>query len=362
MIEALQQVFAQNLAEGSEVGGSVSVWQHGAPLCTICGGDTGRGQAWAEHTLVPIYSATKPAAAACLLQALYDCCRTPELEVGDLWPAFPAPHCTVGQLLSHQVGLAALAEPAPLEDLEQCRAVIERSTPLWQPPAHGYHPQTFGPLVDILMLELTGMRVSDYWERKVRAPLGLEFFIGHVPQEHFADVAHLRTARMLSSMPQTPFYRAYFDAQSPVHRAFHSITGYGSAREMNTPAAWQCGSPAKGGVASARGVAAFYQAVLGLLPGSPFAPEVAEWLQTPLCSGHDHTLLQHTAFGCGAMCEPAEFFPLGGFGHAGAGGSFAFAAPEYGLSFAYVMRGMELGNLPGERVRRFLRVVASATL
>ena len=57
--------------------------------------------------------------------------RARELEVGDLWPAFPAPHCTVGQLLSHQVGLAALAEPAPLGDLEQCRAVIERSTPLW---------------------------------------------------------------------------------------------------------------------------------------------------------------------------------------------------------------------------------------
>ncbi len=356
-MKTLQAAFEQNLAEGLEQGGSVSVWQNGQELCTLCGGNARPEQPWLVNTLVPIYSATKAAAAACLLQALYDCCRGPELEVGDLWPRFPLPHCTIGQLLSHQCGLAALAEPAPLEDLARCRAIIERSAPLWQPPQHGYHPQTFGPMLDILMLELTGQRLSDYWEDKVRSPLGLEFYIGHVPQELYPQVAHLRTARMLGSMPRTPFYREYFDASSPVHRAFNSIVGYNSAREMNTPAAWQCGSPAKGGVASARGLAAFYQALLGLLPGSPFAAEVAEWMSTPQCSGQDLTLLQHTAFTCGAMCEPAAFFPGGGFGHAGAGGSHGFCVPSNGLSFGYVMCGMELGNLPGERVQRMLQVL-----
>ena len=134
----------------------------------------------------------------------------------------------------------------------------------------------------------------------------------------------------------------------------NSITGFHSAREMNTPAAWLSGSPAKGGVASSRGLAMFYQAILGYLASSPFAPEVAEWLSTPQCSGQDLTLLQHTAFTCGAMCEPSEFFPYGGFGHAGAGGSHGCCSPANGLSFAYVMRGMELGNLPGSRVRRLL--------
>ena len=358
MITAIQQAFEENIAAGMEQGGSVAVWQHGELLFSCCGGDTGHGSAWQPHTLVPIYSATKPAAAACLLQALYDCCRGPELEIGALWPKFPAPHCTIAQLLSHQVGLAALVEPAPLEDLEQCRCVIERSVPLWAPPRHGYHPQTFGPMVDVLMLELTGMRISDYWEQYVRRPLELEFYIGHLPHELYPQVAALRTARMRACMPSSPFYTAYFDAASPVHKAFHSIRGYDSAREMNTPAAWQCGAPAKGGVASARGLAAFYQALLGLLPASPFASEVAEWMQTPQCAGQDLTLLQHTSFTCGAMCEPAEFFPLGGFGHAGAGGSFAFAAPAHSLSFAYVMRGMELGNLPGTRVLNLLKALA----
>lgn len=353
-MKKLRTAFAENVAAVPEQGCSVSVWRQGQELCTLCGGEARPGSPWQPHTLVPIYSATKAAAAACLLQALYDCCRGPELEVGDLWPRFPLPHCSIAQLLSHQCGLAALAEPAPLEDLEQCRAVIERSTPLWQPPQHGYHPQTFGPMIDILMLELTGQRVSDYWEERVRRPLGLAFYIGHLPQEQYDHVAHLRTARLVGSMPRTPFYRAYFDAATPVHRAFNSIVGFNSAREMNTPAAWQSGSPAKGGVASARGLAMFYQALLGHLPGSPFAPDVAEWMQTPQCNGPDRTLLQHTAFTCGAMCEPAEFFPHGGFGHAGAGGSLGFCSPATGLSFAYVMGSMELGNLPGERVTRLL--------
>ena len=359
MIEALQKAFAQNVADGMEQGGSVSVWQAGQELCTLVAGEARSDVAWQPDTMVPIFSATKAAASACLLQALHDCCRGPELEVGDLWPAFPLPHCTIGQVLSHQAGLAALAYPAPLDDLEACRVAIERSTPLWQPPQHGYHPQTFGPIVDILMLELTGLRIADYWETHVRAPLGLEFYIGHVPEKLYPRVAHLRAARMLGSMPRTPFYRAYFDEHTAVHRAFHSISGFSSPREMNTPEAWQCGSPAKGGVASARGLAAFYQALMGYLPQSPFAADVLEWMNTPQCEGYDETLMQHTAFTCGAMCEPAAFFPHGGFGHAGAGGSHGCCSPQSGVSFAYVMRGMELGNLPGPRVDRLLSTLSN---
>lgn len=353
-MKALRAAFEQNVADGLELGGAVSVWQNGQELCTLYAGQAREDTPWQADTLVPVFSATKAAAAACLLQALYDCCRGPELQIGDIWPAFPLPHCTVGQLLSHQCGLAALKEPAPIDDLEQCRCMIEQSSPLWMPPKHGYHPQTFGPMVDVLMSELTGMRVSDYWETYVRAPLGLDFYIGHMPESVYPRVAYLRAARMVGRLPDTPFYRAYFDASTPVYRAFHSISGFATPREMNTPAAWQCGSPAKGGVASAPGLAAFYQALMGGVPGSPFADAVVEWMQTPLCSGQDATLLCETSFTCGAMCHPSEFFLPGGFGHAGAGGSHAFCVPASGFSFAYVMRGMELGALPGLRVQRLV--------
>ncbi len=338
-------IFRENLVGGA----SVSVWLHGQELLTLHEG-------WPEDALVPVFSATKPASALCLLMALHDCCRGPELEVGDIWPAFPAPHCTIAELLSHQCGLAALAAPAELDDLAACRVAIERSIPAWLPPQHGYHPQTFGPLVDILMLELTGMRVCDFWEQRVRRPLGLDFFIG-LPESEFPRVQMLQAPRIQPGyMQRDAFYKQYFDAQSSVYRAFHSITGYGTPREMSTPAAWQCGSPAKGGVASARGLAQFYQALM-----CDFIPaEVRDWLAIPQCCGWDHTLQQETAFTCGAMCEPAHLFPGRGFGHAGAGGSHAFCSPSTGISFAYVMNRMELGNLPGSRVENLLRVLSRA--
>jgi CubicO group peptidase (beta-lactamase class C family) len=40
---------------------------------------------------------------------------------------------------------------------------------------------------------------------------------------------------------------------------------------------------------------------------------------------------------------------LSAFGHAGAGGSLAFADPETGIGFAYLMNQMELGVLPNDR-------------
>lgn len=339
-----ERCFRQQLVGGA----SVSVWQHGQEILTLHEG-------WPDDSLVPVYSATKPAAALCLLLALHDCCQTPELEVGAIWPAFPAPRCSIAQLLSHQCGLAALAEQAPLDNLDACRAAIERSTPAWLPPQHGYHPQTFGPLVDILMLKLSGMRVGTFWEQRLRRPWNLDFYIG-LPESEFHRVAALQAPRLQPGyMQQDAFYKKYFDTGSAVYRAFHSITGYGTPREMSTPAAWQCASPAKGGVASARGLARFYQ----MLMSEAVPAVVRDWLSTPQCSGWDETLQQPTAFTCGAMCEPAHLFPGGGFGHAGAGGSHAFCTPETGLSFAYVMNRMELGNLPGKRVLSLLELLPS---
>lgn len=357
---SLAAAFDRNFTEGREYGAAVSIWHEGQEVAHFCAGLADEQRPWQPDTLVPIYSATKTASAACLLLALYDCCQGPDLAVGDLWPAFPAPDLTIGELLAHQSGLAALDEPASIFDLDACRHAIEHSHPAWGPPTHGYHPHTIGPMVDILMRELTGMRVGAFWEQRVRQPLGLDYYIG-LPVSERGRVAMLRTARLHGSMPHTPFYAALFNRTTEIHRSFHSILGLASAREMNTPAAWECASPAKGGVASARGLAAFYQALLGNLPGSPFPPEILEWMSTPQSQGMDRILLRPTTFGRGAMIEPAELFGRGGLGHAGAGGCHAFAEPDTGYSFAYTMNAMELGILPGERVLSLIDAFLSDT-
>jgi len=360
MQEVIRQ-FERNFEEGLECGASLSVWKDGQEILTLSGGQsTPEGGAWTDDTLIPIYSATKVPAASALLLALYDCCLSPELEVGTIWPAFPAPQCTIAEVLSHQAGLAALDIPAPYSDLEACRAAIERTHPAWAPPRHGYHPHTFGPLLDILMLELTGQKVTAFWEQRIRRPLELDLYIG-LPESEFPRVAMLRPPRFKGKMPSDSFYRQFFDTHTSIYRAFHSITGLASPREMNTPAAWQSGSPAKGGVASARGLAQFYQALMGKTENSPFPEDVLDWLRLPRCSGMDLTLLEPTSFTCGAMCEPSRLFGRKGFGHAGAGGSHAFCEPSTGYSFAYVMNQMEFGILPGERVQRLIQAFTSST-
>ena len=338
---------------------SLCIWQHGREQLLLCSGEAAPGCAWGADTLVPVFSATKPFSAACLLLALHERGLGPELAVGELWAAFPAPQCSVGQLLSHQGGLAYWARSAPFRDMEACRAAIEASSPAWEPPAHGYHPHTYGPLVELLMLALTGQSVAAFWEARVRRPLGLAFYLG-LPESEFPRVARLHPPRLHGgALPRRNFYRAYAAPGSSTHRAFHSLTGLASIREMNTPAAWQCACPARGGIASARGLAMAYQALLGELPGSPFCgTPVLSWLTTPLCSGEDLTLLTPTTFSCGAMCGGAPYLGRGGFGHPGAGGFHAFAEPATACSFAYVTGQMQLTTLPTERVQSLISAMA----
>ena len=359
MMRPLEQVFQQGAACVPGTGEAICTWQGGQETQHLAFGEARPGAPWGVDTLAPVFSATKPFSAACLLLALHERQLTPELEIGELWPRFPAPRCTVAHLLSHQVGLPALAMPASMFALDECRAAIEATTPAWEPPCHGYHPHTYGPMVDILMRELTGVSIAAYWEERVRRPLGLPFYIG-LPEPEFHRVAALRAPRLHGAMPRSAFYDRYFDPQSLVYRAFHSVTGLAGVREMNTPRAWQCGCPARGGVASARGLAMAYQALMGVLPGSPFPREILKWMSRPRSKGMDLIMNVHNAFTCGAMCSPEPLFGRGGFGHPGAGGFFAFAEPASGRSFAYVMNQMQLGILPGERVQQLVNAWARA--
>ena len=68
---------------------------------------------------------------------------------------------------------------------------------------------------------------------------------------------------------------------------------------------------------------------------------------------------QPLSFGLGFALEPT-FGPVPGprtFGHAGAGGSVAFADPDAGLSFAYVMNQMALSPVQDPRSQGLIDAV-----
>jgi CubicO group peptidase (beta-lactamase class C family) len=83
-------------------------------------------------------------------------------------------------------------------------------------------------------------------------------------------------------------------------------------------------------------------------------------MTTTLTSGMDRVFQIPTAFSAGLMKDsPAAIRRIFGpstlaFGHPGAGGSHAFADPENGIAFAYVMNHMEQSLLPNEKSLRLV--------
>jgi CubicO group peptidase (beta-lactamase class C family) len=356
----LEQYFRNNFTIRGELGASVSVWKKGVEVFEIADGWCEREQtnAWGKRTLAPVYSATKGPASATLLHVLGRHGLTAETPVAEVWPDFPLPAASFAEILSHQCGLAALDETADVFDHVAVIAAVEKQKPEWVPgEGHGYHPRSFGFLLDECVRRLDGRSLGEVWNTDIAAPAGIDFWIG-LPESEWGRVAKLVPGRAKASAFEQGFYESFNTPGSLTRRAFSSPRGLHAIAEMNSPKAWAAGLPAMGGVGSAGGLAKFYQLAIGAMPG-PLSEAVMKSLAELQVSGDDKVLLRETAFTCGCQKDSVDSegnkkrFLYGkstaAFGHPGAGGSHGFGDPASGLSFAYVMNQMELSVMPGER-------------
>lgn len=367
----LLAVFEEHFRTGEELGASVSVWWQGEEWL-----NEGRGwcereerRAWTSETLVPVYSATKGPAVATAMLALERHGLGLDDPVREVWSGFPLQEATFGDLFSHQCGLAVLDRRVDIRDHAEVVAAIEAQQPAWRPGnGHGYHPRTFGALLDEPVRRLTGETLGHYWRDEMARPAGIDFWIG-LPQAEHARVAVLYPGRPQDGMENDAFYREFNRAGSLTQRAFASPGGLRSVREMNDPAAWSAGFPALGGVGTAAGLAKFYQLMLGHVDG-PLSRAAREAMIARRVDGEDLILQQPTAFGAGFQLDPLDATGQKirrlygasdmGFGHPGAGGSHGFADPSTGVSFAYVMNQMELSVMPGRRCQRLIDALMGA--
>jgi len=359
-INELEIYFRENFSLRGELGASVSVWIKGEEIVVLADGWRERecSSKWIKRTFAPVYSATKAPAAATLLLVLDRHGLTIETLVGEVWPRFPLASASFGDLLSHQCGFAALEETVDVFDHAAVVAAVERQRPEWEPgEGHGYHPRTFGFLLDECVRRLEGRSLGRLWNEDIAAPCGIDFWIG-LPECEWGRVAMLVPGRAKASAFEEGFYESYNTPGSLTRRAFSSPRGLHAIAEMNTPRAWVAGLPAMGGVGSASGLAKFYQYAIGALDG-PFSEGVKNALAGLRISGEDKVLLRETAFTGGCQKDPVDErgakkrkvygSSTAAFGHPGAGGSHGFGDPASGLSFAYVMNQMELSVMPGER-------------
>jgi CubicO group peptidase (beta-lactamase class C family) len=371
--EHLASLFDENFKRFGELGAAVSVWEHGKLVVELSGGfkDAKREQPWTASTIVLFWSATKGLGSACLLHALQKESITLELRVAEFWPEFTQAGknaVTLAQLLSHQAGLSALDEPADVLDYPAVIAALERQKPLWSPgTAHGYHARTFGFLVDECVRRITGKRVSQYWRENFGDPLALDIWLGLPTGEH-SRTATIYAAKAGGAQTSAEFYRELAKPGTLVRKTFASPAGLHSIAAMNTAENRATDIVSFSGIGSASSLAKFYGMLAngGEIDGKRyFQPKTIAWMSTTLASGTDRILQIPTAFSAGFMKDapgsPRRIFGPSdsAFGHPGAGGSNAFADPDNGIGFAYVMNQMEQSVLPNEKSLRLVDAIYS---
>lgn len=372
--EQVEDAFTANFRRLGERGAAVTVYRDGHKVVDLWAGtrDAHGTEPWRRGTAQIVRSATKGVAAAVLLLLHQRGQLDLEAPVVTYWPQYKEhgkDRTLVRHLLGHRAGVPALDRPlTPAEAMDQDRAAaaVAAQAPAWEPGTdHGYHAQTFGFLTAEIVRRVTGRSLGSWAAGQISAPLGLDLWIG-LPEEERWRVGRLAPleplpAGGLRTRPRRDIAEAYADPASPTRRAFDSVA---PEADENDPAYWAAELPASNGIATARGLARFYAALIGEVDGGRrlFTPATLAMARTQESEGPDRVLVARSRFGAGYMLHsPAT--PLlapGSFGHPGRGGSLAFADPESGLALAYVTNGLRKGVTADARAQALVRAVRSA--
>ncbi|MDA8276199.1 MAG: serine hydrolase [Actinomycetota bacterium] len=342
--------FAANFVRGGDVGAAVTVYRSGRPVVDLWAGvaDQGEGRQWAEDTVVTVFSCSKGVLAVLANLAIERGLLDPDRPVAAYWPEFAAAGkeaVTVRQVLSHQAGLPHVEGTFTVEQVLAWEPVVDAlaaEAPQWPPGTrHGYHVRSFGWLVGELLRRVTGLPPDRLLAAWLAGPLGLDFWYG-VPEAELARCARL--------VPPDPTGVDLAEVLGPGSLALEVLTGpsdlFHYDEMWNTTQLRRAVIPSSGGVGDARSLARLYAACVGDVEGAArvLSPGTVAAATEPQVSGKDAILGVHSAWGLGFAVMP--FLPgaagPASFGHGGAGGSAAFADPEAGIGFAYVMNRMRM--------------------
>ncbi|MGW9371228.1 serine hydrolase domain-containing protein [Streptomyces xanthophaeus] len=373
--EPVRDAFVRNFEVLGDRGAAVAVYRDGRKVVDLWGGtkDAYGTEAWTRDTAQIVRSATKGVASAVPLLLHQRGLLDLDAPVASYWPEFKAggkDRTLVRDLLAHRAGVPALdrglsaAEAA--DGVSGPRAVAAQQ-PFWQPGTeHGYHAQTYSWLLSELVLRATGRTVGGILAEELAEPLGLEFWIGLPDSEthrvgRVAPVDPPEGAGLLRTRPRRNVSEAYADPDSLTRRAFAAID---PLPDENDPAYRAAELPASAGIGTARALARFYAATVGVVEDGAriFTPATTALAGKELSAGPDRVLVVNTRFGPGFMLHgPAS--PLlspASFGHPGRGGSLAFADPEAGIGFGYVTNALAKSVTADPRAQALVRALRSA--
>ncbi len=334
-LDRLRELVTRHVAEDRYPAAQLAVARHGKLALFWSLGDARRDPARVaagDDTLWLLYSNTKVLTASAVWVLAERGALSFTDKVAQHLPGFEANgkgEITLVQLLSHQGGFPNADVPKEAwEDHELLRRTVCGFTLEWTPGSRvHYHGRAAHWTAAALIEAVTKTDYRVFIRDNVVEPLGLgrEIFVG------LPDAEHARAVDM---------HEPAADGGRQVKRA-----------EENNPAFRRAGTPAGGGYATARGMAAFYQMLAhgGTLGGVRlFSPRtvahvtrnftgdrVDGYMGMPMHRGlgpHSRGTTE-TIRGLGSLASPRTF------GHGGVGSSYCWADPDSGVSFAYLTNG-----------------------
>jgi CubicO group peptidase (beta-lactamase class C family) len=266
-------------------------------------------------------------------------------KISDHLPEFAARgkgDITLHQVMTHQGGFPSgdVSRETWTDHAQMRREVCDFSLD-WTPGSRlQYHPRA-AHLTQAMVIEaLTGQDYRDVIRDKVLAPLGLadDIFVG---------------------VPKTQQGRC--------------ADTYGEEPRDNSPEFKAAGMPSGGGYATARGMAAFYQMLLGkgrLGEVRMFSPRLIAYVTRNHTGERGDDAMagtpMHRGLGPHVRGDSERIRGLGTigaretFGHGGAGTSYSWADPTSGVSFTYITNHVQPDPWHTARLDRIANLVHAA--
>ena len=348
----VKAAFEANFKERDEVGASVAVSVDGEMVVDLWGGTKARDsdEAWAEDTIVNVWSTTKTMAALSLL-VLADKGEVDFASpVARYWPEFAAAgkdSATVGHVMSHQAGLSgmdAAVEGDALYDWDWMTSALAAQEPWWEPgTGSGYHALTQGFLQGEIVRRITGQSLGAFFKQEIAEPTGADFQIG-ISEESRARICPLIVPTAERNTPEGDSIAARTFANPKV-----------DAAAANTELWQKAEIPAANGHGNARSVVRAQTALAngGHAFGKTILSEAgAKRVMEEQCRGTDKVLGMPTVFGLGYGIN-SDLMPLspnpntcfwGGYG-----GSLVLVDQDARMCMAFVMNRMEQGLMGDQR-------------
>ena len=327
----VQDVLDELVANGAETGLQVAVHHRGRRVVDAVAGvaDGTTGRPVTPETPFFSFSAGKGVAALIAHLLVRNGLVGYDTPVAQVWPEFGVhgkETATLWHVLTHTVGVPAVPGglgPTDLVDWPRVCAAIAAAEPQWRPGTRtGYHSFTFGFLVGEIARRVTGQPVRLLLHDWVTAPLGIvgELYFG-VPQTELARLAQLEDAKPHPAEPAQ-----HDNILAPWERQPRASMG-------NSPDFLQADIPSVG-TFTARGIATVYAAILD---GRLIAADQLVKLSAVAFEGTDQVFGTPARLGLGyplgRVGAPPDEAPTT-FGWPGGGGSYAYANPATGTSFA----------------------------